>query len=130
MAKQGISVSRSIVNKLLKKHKFVKWKMQKKQSTGAHKDRNKQFLSMADLKAQYEAKGNPTLSIDTKKKEKIGNLYRDGRVECVETQVVFDHDFTHLDEGSNACRHHVFKESLQHLSNAINLSIRMANYLP
>jgi len=189
MVKQGIKVSRNIVKNLLKKHKFVKRKMQKKQSTGRHKDRNEQFLNIADLREQYEAQGNPVLSIDTKKKEKIGNLYRDGQVECVETPIVYDHDFPHLAEGnvilytiydqknneafvyigtsrdtsdfvcdaikswwhargqrddpdttsilcladgggSNSSRHHVFKESLQHLSNAINLPIRMGHYPP
>ncbi len=32
--------------------------------------------------------------------------------------------------GSNSSRHHVFKESLQHLTNTINKSIRMAHYPP
>jgi len=189
MAKQGIKVSKNIVKKLLKKHKFVKRKMQRKQSTGTHKDRNEQFLNIADLRSQYEEQGNPVLSIDSKKKEKIGNLYRDGQVECIEPQIVYDHDFPHLAEGnvilytiydqknneafvyigtscdtsdfvcdaikswwyargqrdypdatsilcladgggSNSSRHHVFKESLQHLASAINKPIRMAHYPP
>ena len=100
MAKQGIKVSKNIVKKLLKKHKFVKRKMQRKQSTGTHKDRNEQFLNIADLRSQYEEQGNPVLSIDSKKKEKIGNLYRDGQVECIEPQIVYDHDFPHLAEGN------------------------------
>jgi len=189
MAKQGIKVSKNIIKKLLKKHQFVKRKMQRKKSTGTHKDRNEQFLAIAELRAQYESKGNPVLSIDAKKKEKIGNLYRDGQVECIETQIVYDHDYPHLAEGnvtlytiydqknneafvyigtssdtsdfacdaikawwfargqrdypdttsilcladgggSNSSRHHVFKESLQHLSNAIGKPIRMAHYPP
>ena len=100
MAKQGIKVSKNIVKKLLKKHKFVKRKMQRRQSTGTHKNRNEQFLNITDLRTQHEEQGNPVLSIDSKKKEKIGNLYRDGQVECVETQVVYDHDFPHLAEGT------------------------------
>jgi len=100
MAKKGVKVSENIIKKRLKKHKFVKRKMQRKKSTGTHKNRNEQFLIIADLRAEYEAKGNPVLSIDAKKKEKIGNLYRDGKVECVETQIVYDHDFPHLAEGN------------------------------
>jgi hypothetical protein len=32
--------------------------------------------------------------------------------------------------GSNSSKHHVFKESLQHLSNELNLELRMAHYPP
>ena len=44
MKKLGVAVSRNIVRKLLKKHKFVKRKMQRKRSTGQFQDRDKQFL--------------------------------------------------------------------------------------
>jgi len=42
--------------------------MQKNLSTGRHKDRNEQFLNIADLRENYEHDGNPVISIDTKKK--------------------------------------------------------------
>lgn len=47
----------------------------------------------------YEDAGEPIISIDTKKKELVGNLYRDGTVECIETITVYDHDFPHLADG-------------------------------
>jgi len=107
MAKKGVKVSKNIVKKLLKKHKFVKRKMQKTLSTGTSKDRNAQFIKIQDLREQYEKEGNPIISIDTKKKERIGNLYRDignlyrdGKVECLEPVEVYDHDFPHLAEGT------------------------------
>jgi len=68
MKKKGINASKNIIKKLLKKHKFVKRKMQKNLSTGRHKDRNEQFLNIADLRENYEHDGNPVISIDTKKK--------------------------------------------------------------
>jgi len=68
MKKKGINASKNIIKKLLKKHKFVKRKMQKNISTGTHKDRNEQFLNIADLRENYEHDGNPVISIDTKKK--------------------------------------------------------------
>ena len=68
MKKKGITVSKNIVKQLLKKHHFVKRKMQKTISTGVHKDRNEQFLNIADLREQYELAGEPIISIDTKKK--------------------------------------------------------------
>ncbi len=37
--------------------------------------------------------------MDTKKKELLGNLYRDGSLYTLEAQQVFDHDFPHLADG-------------------------------
>ena len=47
---------------------------------GQHADRNQQFENIARLKQQYLESDNPILSIDTKKKELVGNFYRDGRL--------------------------------------------------
>jgi hypothetical protein len=51
------------------------------------------------LKAAYEAQGNPVVSVDTKKKERIGNLFREGKLYAAETIEVLDHDFPSLAEG-------------------------------
>jgi hypothetical protein len=45
------------------------------------------------LREQYQPAGNPVFSIDTKKKEHLGLLYRDGRVYCQEAFAAFDPDF-------------------------------------
>ena len=42
--------------------------------------RNEQFERIAAHKADYQKAGNPIVSMDTKKKEYIGNFYRDGRL--------------------------------------------------
>lgn len=99
MAKRGISVSKNIVKKLLKKNKFVKRRAQKSTATTQHKDRDAQFQKIAKAKQEYEQSDNPIISADTKKVEKIGNLYRDGKVECVEPIKVYDHDFPSLASG-------------------------------
>ena len=62
-------------------------------------NRNAQFERIALLKASYQAKGNPVISVDTKKKELIGNLFREGKIYTTETIEVFDHDFPSLAEG-------------------------------
>ncbi len=189
MAKMGINISRNIVKKLFKRHGYVNRKALKKKSTGEHKDRDRQFKKIARLRRKYEKSDNPIISIDAKKKENIGNLYRDGSLECIEAIEVFDHDFPNLAEGkvtpyavydlknnecfvnigtnhdtsdfacdsikiwwntignkkypnatsililadgggSNSSRHHIFKESLQNLSNELGLELRMAHYPP
>lgn len=99
LAKKGFKVSRNIVKKLLKKHGFVKRKPLKKIAGGGHVDRNAQFERIAELRTNYETQGNPVISVDTKKKELIGNLSRNGKIYTTETIEVFDHDFPSLAEG-------------------------------
>lgn len=99
MAKAGIKISKNIVRKLLKKNKFVKRKAQKSKATKQHKDRNQQFGKIFDARDKYEDSDNPIISIDAKKAEKIGDLYRDGSIECQEAMQVFDHDFPSLASG-------------------------------
>lgn len=55
--------------------------------------RDEQFQYIAQLRAEYEAWGEPVLSIDTKKKEILGNFYRDGRAYTDGRVIVQDHDF-------------------------------------
>ncbi len=97
--KKGFSVSRNIVRKLLKRHGYVKRKVVKSTRTGDFKERNRQFTKISRLKARYDREGNPVISVDTKKKERIGNLYRDGKLYCLEAESVYDHDYAHLSEG-------------------------------
>jgi len=63
------------------------------------KHRNEQFENIARLKAQYVADGNPIISMDTKKKEHLGNFYRDGHLYTQDDILVYDHDFTSLADG-------------------------------
>jgi len=100
MRKFGIKVSRNIVRKLLKKHKFVKRKIQRKKATGQFKDREKQFNNIEKIKKTFMKSNNPVISIDTKKKEKLGNLYRNGEVYCTKAIESYDHDYAHLSTGT------------------------------
>lgn len=65
---EGISVSVTVVDQLLKKHNYRRRRARKALATGNHPQRNEQFEKIAQLKAQYQAAGNPVISMDTKKK--------------------------------------------------------------
>ena len=95
----GITVSVTVVQKLLKKHGYVKRQAQKKQTTGITKNRNEKFKNLARITEEYELQGNPIISMDTKKKEFIGNLYRSGTLYTTETVTTLDHDFFSLADG-------------------------------
>ena len=66
---------------------------------GAHPDRNAQFENIARLKADYLARGEPVISIDTKKKELIGNFARDGHTHTQAQVQTLDHDFPSAGQG-------------------------------
>lgn len=95
----GMPISRGIARQLLKRHGFVRRQSQKKRSFKQHPDRNPQFERIAELKQQYLAADWPVISIDTKKKELLGNFYRNGRLYTTEAIAVLDHDFPSYGEG-------------------------------
>ena len=57
------------------------------------KDRNAQFENIARLKKRDLKRGLSVVSIDTKKKELLGEFYRDGVIDAQETIAVNDYDF-------------------------------------
>jgi hypothetical protein len=90
----GTPVCRDVVSQLLRKHRYRRRKAQKKKTMGPrHPARNAQFENIARLKKEYLEAGWPVISIDTKKKELLGDFYRDGRIDRQETIETNDHDF-------------------------------------
>ena len=47
----------------------------------------------------YQQQQNPVISMDTKKKEKLGQLYREGKTRNQKPIEVYDHDWASLAEG-------------------------------
>ena len=97
----GIKISKSVVHKLLKKHNYRRRKAQRRLTLKSEiKNRNEQFENIARIKAEFEMAGNPIISMDTKKKEDLGNFYRDGHLYTREELKTFDHDFKSYAEGT------------------------------
>lgn len=67
MAAEGVSVSVTVVDKLLRKYDYRRRKARKRLATGTHPERNEQFENIEKLREHYEFEGNPVLSMDTKK---------------------------------------------------------------
>jgi hypothetical protein len=100
MAEKGVTVGKKIVKNLLKKHGFKKRKALKNQTIGSCENRNEQFENIDSIRSLYLQNGNPIISMDSKKKELLGNLYREGH--CYSTGIieVYDHDFPYLADGA------------------------------
>lgn len=77
MAKEGCDVSEYLVRQMLKQMGYRHRSFIKDFPMKDVKDRNAQFLNIADIREKASAIGLPIISIDTKKKELIGNFKRE-----------------------------------------------------
>ena len=94
--KQGIFVSHMTVGDILSAMGYSKQANQKMLQVGEpHPDRNAQFEHINNTAADYIATGDPVISVDTKKKENIGNFKQNGQEYRPENspRLVLDHDF-------------------------------------
>jgi hypothetical protein len=66
--KKGYKVSEHVVKQLLKKHKYVKRKMQKTKTVKEAEQRNEQFENIKEIREKYTKEENPILSLDVKKR--------------------------------------------------------------
>jgi hypothetical protein len=98
-AQHRVCVSEIVIRQLLRKHDYRRRKAQKTKTAKTVANRNEQFENIAAQQADYRMTGNPIISMDTKKKEFIGDFYRAGYLYTQETIRTFDHDFNSLAEG-------------------------------
>lgn len=88
-----ISVSPSSVGKILKIGNFSLRVNRKCVSETHHPDRNRQFEIISETRKRFEDKSQPIISIDSKKKELIGNFKNSGKTWRKNYDKVYDHDF-------------------------------------
>ncbi len=93
-----IKVSHGLVKRLLRELGYSYRKQSKQLATGSYARRDEQFRVICSLVLGMSL-GSPVLSVDCKKKERLGNFYRDGRCYCSGAVKVYDHDYQHLSEG-------------------------------
>lgn len=94
LAAVGHPVSRPTVGRLLRTLGYALHVNEKQVEAAAmHPDRDAQFTYIAQQRAAFTAAGQPILSVDTKKKELIGNFKNAGRAWGRTTEAVNVHDF-------------------------------------
>jgi hypothetical protein len=99
LQKQAVYAGPRIVRRILDGLGFARRQMLKVLPGGDSPHRGEQFRHLAHLIQAFLEAGHPVLSIDTKKKEYLGTLYRDGKVYCQQALKAFDHDFPSLAAG-------------------------------
>ena len=89
----NIRVSNNTVARLLKQLGYSLRVNHKKISSGSKRHRNRQFRYIKRLQQAFEGDGLPVISVDTKKKELVGQFKNPGAVWAKTPTLVKDHDF-------------------------------------
>jgi hypothetical protein len=100
LAIRGFRVSVKVVSQLLEKHGLGRRKALKKRAFKKHPQQDRQFQIIAEYRRIYEESGNPILSIDTKKKELIGQFFRSGQTYTQKVIETLDHDYPSQGKGA------------------------------
>ncbi len=79
LEEQGHNACTHTVARLLRKLGYSLQVAKKKQAGSQHPDRNQQFEYIRELKSRFLRENRPVISIDTKKKELVGNYRREGK---------------------------------------------------
>ena len=79
LSDQGFSVSHTLVGRLLKRQGYTLQGNVKTREGTDHPDRDAQFHHINDQVAAFAEAGQPVISVDTKKKELVGDFKNSGR---------------------------------------------------
>jgi hypothetical protein len=96
LSEKGYKIGHTSTGLLLRQLGYSLQVNKKTLENGSQPDRNKQFELINDSVKKMQSKGFPCLSVDTKKKENIGNYKNNGQEYCAKGKPieVKAHDFT------------------------------------
>jgi hypothetical protein len=93
LAEAGHLVSLPVIRRLLRTAGYRLRANRKQREGTTHPDRDTQFVQIAAHRAAHLEAGQPVVSVDTKKKELIGDFKNAGRTWGTSAEVVNVHDF-------------------------------------
>jgi hypothetical protein len=98
LKEQNIDVSGATVSRVLKDMGYsMKVNIKKRKGFGWNSpDRDEQFKYIASMRRKFSGTGNPIISVDTKKKELIGDFKKSGKTWRKEALEVNEYDFPSL----------------------------------
>ena len=102
LASQGHQISEDTIQRRLRKLGYSLQANRKDKEGESHADRDRQFRYINRTAKQFLRYGEPMISVDTKKKERVGNFKNNGRKWHKQGQAprVNVHDFPSLAEGT------------------------------
>jgi len=90
---QGHRVSKPVIRRLLRALGYSLRANVKQHAGTQHPERDQQFQHLQAQRAAHQAAGQPVISVDTKKKELVGNFKNAGQIWGMTAEVVDAHDF-------------------------------------
>lgn len=99
LSKAGYDISRYFVRQILDSLGLRERSFYKDLPMKDVKNRDEQFQRISSIREEAEAVGLPIISIDTKKKEMLGNFKRDGKAFSNGQPLAYDHDFSTFSDG-------------------------------
>ncbi len=99
LQRRGVSISHTTVARLLREQKYSLRTNRKRLAGTNDPDRDRQFRVLARRRNRFLRQSWPVVSIDTKKKEQIGNFKNPGRTWRCRDRDVLDHDFPSWADG-------------------------------
>ena len=109
-SRHGICISANTAGRLIEKLGYSKQANKKMNQVGEpHPDRDAQFQFLDGQTQEFLDAGDPVISVDTKKKENIGNFKNDGREyrQSKDPRLTNAHDFT-IPELGKVCPYGVY----------------------
>ena len=79
LRQQGYKISPDTVAELLRANEYSLQSVSKTQEGASHPDRDEQFKHISEKSNDFLQRGEPVVSVDTKKKELVGNFKNQGR---------------------------------------------------
>lgn len=133
LARRGVKISLYHVQKLIKRCGLKKRSFRKNIPLKSVEGRNEQFVKIKNVIELCIRLGIPIISIDTKKKEVIGNFKSAGQVLCFSAPECLDHDFSTFAD-CMIVPHGIYdvivKQDFIDLAEKLGISIMMMHYHP
>lgn len=93
LKRRGFKASPPTIARLMHDRHYSLRTCRKNKAGTRHKDRDRQFRYLVRMRKLYRTRGWPVISVDTKKKEWVGDFKNPGRCWRREDRGVLDHDF-------------------------------------
>jgi hypothetical protein len=102
LAGQGHQISEDTIQRRLRKLDYSLQANRKDKEGASHADRDRQFRYLNETAKRFLRRGEPVISVDTKKKERVGNFRNNGQKWRKKGQApqVNVHDFPSLGKGT------------------------------
>jgi hypothetical protein len=93
LRRRGLPCGHGLVARLLRERQFSLRTNRKRLAGTRDPQRDRQFRYLGRVRRWYLSRGLPVISVDTKKKELVGNFKNPGRCWRRDSRAVLDHDF-------------------------------------